>query len=108
MSSTTAERTITELRKLFFTHGLPAQVVTDNGPQFTSQEFEVFLKANGIQHYRSAPYHPATNGEAERYVQTFKQAMRAAENDPGTLPTIAQLQMQLLEYPQLNYFLGEH
>ena len=89
MSSTTAERTITELRKLFATHGLPTEVVTDNGPQFTShnQEFEVFLKANGIQHYRSAPYHPATNGEAERYVQTFKQAMRATKNDPGTLPT---------------------
>ena len=96
MSSTTAERTITELRKLFSTHGLPTQVVTDNGPQFTSQEFEVFLKANGIQHYRSAPYHPATNGEAERYIQTFKQAMRAAKNDPGTLPT--KLMRFLLSY----------
>ena len=96
MSSTTAERTITELRKLFATHGLPTQVVTDNGPQFISQEFEVFLKANGIQHYRSAPYHPATNGEAEHYVQTFKQAMRAAKNDPGTLST--KLMRFLLSY----------
>ena len=85
MSSTSAERTITELKKLFVTHGLPTQVVTDNGAQFTSQEFEDFLKSNGIQHYKSAPYHPATNGEAERYVQTFKQAMRAAQGDPGTL-----------------------
>ena len=58
---------ITELRKLFATHGLPTQVLTDNGPQFTSQELEVFLKGNGIQHYRSVPYYPATNGEAERY-----------------------------------------
>ena len=96
MSSTTAERTITELRKLFATHGLPTQVVTDNGPQFTSQEFEVFLKSNGIQHYKSAPYHPATNGEAERYVQTFKQAMRAAKCDSGTLPT--KLMRFLLSY----------
>ena len=87
MSSTTAERTITELKKLVVTHGLPTQIVTDNGTQFTSQEFEEFLKLNGIQHYRSAPYHPATNGEAERYVQTFKQAMRAAKGDPGTSST---------------------
>ena len=87
MSSTTAERTITELRKLFATHGLPTQVVTDNGTQFTSQEFAEFLKLNSIHHYKSAPYHPATNGEAERYVQTFKQAMRAAKDDPGTLST---------------------
>ena len=96
MSSTTAERTITELRKLFATHGLPTQVVTDNGAQFTSQEFGEFLKLNGIQHYKSAPYHPATNGEAERYVQTFKQAMRAAKGDSGTLST--KLMRFLLSY----------
>ena len=85
-----------ELRKLFATHGLPTQVVTDNGPQFTSQEFEVFLKSNGIQHYKSAPYHPAINSEAERYVQTFKQAMRAVKGDSGTLST--KLMRFLLSY----------
>ena len=94
MSSTTAEITITELRKLFATHGLPTQVITDNGPQFTSQGFEVFLQSNGI--HKSAPYHPATNGEAERYVQTFKQAMRAAKGDSGTLST--KLMRFLLSY----------
>ena len=62
-------------------------MVTDNGTQFTSQEFTEFLKLNGIQHYKSAPYHPTTNGEAERYVQTFKQAMRAAKDAPRTLFT---------------------
>ena len=115
MSSTSAERTITELKKLFVTHGLPTQVVTDNGAQFTSQEFEDFLKSNGIQHYKSAPYHPATNGEAERYVQTFKQAMRAAKGDPGTLSI--KLMRFLFSYQttpiattgvsQPNYFLVE-
>lgn len=87
MSTTTSEKTITELRKLFSSHGLPEQLVTDNGTQFTSREFEVFLKENGIKHIRSAPYHPATNGEAERFVQTFKHAMKAAQGDAGTLPT---------------------
>ena len=87
MSTTTAEKTIGELRKLFAAHGLPEQLVSDNGAQFTSQEFEEFLKANGIKHIRSAPYHPATNGEAERFVQTFKHAMKAAKSDEGTLET---------------------
>ena len=50
MSSTSAERTITELKKLFVTHGLPTQVVIDNGAQLTSQEFEEFRKSNDIQH----------------------------------------------------------
>ena len=56
----------------------------------------MFLKADGIQHYKSAPYHPATNGKAERYVQTFKQTMRAAINGPGILPT--KLMRFLLSY----------
>ena len=34
----TSEKTITELRKLFSTHGIPEQIVSDNGTQFTSSE----------------------------------------------------------------------
>ncbi|KAL9966705.1 hypothetical protein ACROYT_G024821 [Oculina patagonica] len=78
MTTTTASRTIEELRKLFATHGLPEQLVSDNGPQFIADEFEAFMRSNGIKHIKSAPYHPATNGMAERFVQTFKQALRAA------------------------------
>jgi len=43
------------------------------------------MKVNGVKHIKVAPYHPSTNGEAERFVQTFKQAMRAAKNDGGVL-----------------------
>ena len=85
--TTTAKKTIAELRKLFAAHRLPELLVSDNGAQFTSQEFEEFLKANGIKHIRSTPYHPATNGEAERFVQTFKHAMKAAKSDEGTWET---------------------
>ena len=35
---------------------------------------------------RSAPYHPATNGEAERFVQTFKRSLQAGRKDSGTVP----------------------
>ena len=75
MNSTTTEKTITELRKIFSAHGLPEQLVSDISTQFTSEEFGRFLKSNGIKHIRSAPYHPATNGEAEQFVQTFKHAL---------------------------------
>ena len=66
MSSITAESTIRRLREIFARFGLPEHVVTDNGPTFISTEFESFLQRNGIRHSTSAPYHPATNGLAER------------------------------------------
>ena len=77
MSSITAAKTILELRKLFSAYGLPEQLVSDNGPQFVAEEFATYLKLNGIRHIRCSPYHPSSNEVAERYVQTFKQAMKA-------------------------------
>ncbi len=68
MSSTTVSQTISVLQKMFATHGLPEQIVSDNGPQFVSSEFAEFMKQNGVKHVRSAPYHPSTNGLAERFV----------------------------------------
>ena len=68
--------TIAKLRTMFAAHGLPDLVVSDNGTTFTSAEFRSSLSRNGIRHVTSAPYHPASNGLAERYVQTFKNAIR--------------------------------
>lgn len=64
---------------IFATHGLPGLIVSDNGPQFTSQEFQEFLAVNGICHTLSAPYHPTTNGEAERSIRRFKQNMKCRQ-----------------------------
>ena len=50
MSSTTSSHTIDVLRHLFACYGIPDQIVSDNGPQFTSEEFLSFLKSNGIRH----------------------------------------------------------
>ncbi len=86
VKSSTTEKTLEVLRSLFARYGLPRQLVSDNGPQFTSVEFEECMRNNGIRHLRSAPYHPATNGEAERFVQTFKRSLHASKNDDGTVP----------------------
>ena len=85
METTMTERTVEVLRALFARYGLPKCLVSDNGSQFVSKEFAEFLAANGVQHIRSAPYHPATNGAAERFVQTSKQALRAGKNDRGSV-----------------------
>ena len=78
MTSTTAQATVVAVRDVFARFGLPAQVVTDNGPQFVSSEFTLFLQRNGIKHIRVSPYHPASNGAAERLVQSFKRSLSAA------------------------------
>ena len=85
MTSTTTEKTLEALSTLFAAHGLPEQIVSDNGPQFTSAEFETCMKKNGIKHIRSAPGHPSSNGEAERFVQTFKRGLKASKHDGGSL-----------------------
>ena len=64
---------------------LPKQIISDNGRTFTSAEFQNFVKNNGIIHKTSAPWHPATQGLVKRFVQTFKQAMKSALTDGGSL-----------------------
>ena len=85
VTNPTSAATIEHLHSIFATHGLPEMLVSDNGSVFTSSEFEDFTKQNGIRHVRSAPYHPASNGLAERAVQTFKTFMKKETN--GTIDT---------------------
>jgi len=85
MSTTTAESTTNALRSIFSRFGLPEQIVSDNGPPFQSSEYELFLKMNGIQRVLTSPYHQSSNGQAERFVQTFKNFMKAASAAPGNL-----------------------
>ena len=72
MESTTAAVTIVAIRNLFARYGLPEELVSDNGPQFISHEFKNFLKENCVKQTLCPPYHPASNGLAEKHVQTFK------------------------------------
>ena len=80
-SSTSTSGTIKVLLSLFARHGLPDKLVSDNGPQFTSDEFKEFMLNCGILHIKTAPYHHQTNGEAERFVQTFENFVKRADHD---------------------------
>ena len=84
VSSPTTQNAIHSLRKVFASHGLPEVLVSDNGPAFTSKEFQTFVQRNGFRHIKSAPYHPATNGLAERAVQTVKSALKKVTGDMET------------------------
>ena len=76
MSTTTAAATIEQLRVMFARWGIPETIVSDNGPQFVAQEFKQFCKLNGVKQVLVAPYHPSSNGLAERAVKTIKEGIR--------------------------------
>ena len=94
MKSITSTAKIEKLREMFATHGLPATLVSDNGSNFTSSEFQEFMKKNGIKHIKVAPYHPASNGLAERAVRIFKEGYEKMED--GSVQT--KLSRFLLSY----------
>ena len=74
--NTTTTCTIRELRKVFSVLGLPSILVSDNGPQFVSEEFSQFMMKNGIWHKRVPPYHSTSNSMAERMVQELKRSLK--------------------------------
>ena len=87
VSSTSSTVTISCLQSIFATHGIPEVLVSDNGTSFTSAEFAEFTKRNGIRHITTAPYHPSSNGLAERAVQTFKAGMKKSTTPTSDVPT---------------------
>ncbi|XP_031338181.1 uncharacterized protein K02A2.6-like [Photinus pyralis] len=93
--STSSKATVSVLRQIFSTHGLPKVIVSDNATSFTSTEFTEFLSKNGIRHARIAPYHPSSNGQAERMVQEVKRNLsKMGEGD--------------WEIKLARYLLGQH
>ena len=76
MNTASAQTTVQQLRTLFARFGIPESIVSDNGFQFIASEFQQFCQQNGIQHIKVAPYHPSSNGLAERTVQVFKRSFK--------------------------------
>jgi putative transposase len=48
------------------------KLLSDNGSGYVSRAFNDYLRLLGIDHIRSAPFHPQTNGKIERYQQSLK------------------------------------
>ena len=69
---------IKKLKDMFSVHGIPKELFSDGGPQFTSSMFMRFRKEWDFKHTRSSPHYPQSNGQVERTVQTVKRALRKA------------------------------
>lgn len=80
----TAQTLCHGLDGIFTYLGLPQMIVSDNGRQFTSHQFQEYCVSKGIKHVTATPYHPKTNGLAERFVRTFKSRMKASKSSSST------------------------
>ena len=71
-NSTSTTNVLRQLKRWKTDYGAPVKLVTDNGPQFRSAEFQHFCKEWYITHVTSSPYNPQSNGIAEAAVKSIK------------------------------------
>ena len=81
LNRATATEVINHLKSIFARHGIPETLISDNGPQYASQEFKEFAREYEFRHTTSSPYFPQGNGEAERAVGTVKNLLKKS-GDP--------------------------
>ena len=90
LPDTSSATVIKKLKNHFARYGSPTQVISDNGPQYTSDAFADFAKAWDFEHLCSSPGNSQANGKAESAVKTAKRILTKT-NKAGTDPYIALL-----------------
>jgi len=80
-SSTTSKVVTSKLEQHFARHGIPNKVVSNNGPQFNSDEFRRFAHEREFDHVTSSLGHTQSNGLAKSAVKTVKRLIRKARDD---------------------------
>lgn len=68
------------LKNVIKHHGLPMDIVSDRGPQFTSRFWSALCDKMGVERKLSTAAHPQTDGQTERMNQTLAQYLRAFVN----------------------------
>jgi len=63
--------------------GIPSEISSDRGAQFTSKLWEMMAQQLGMKHNRTTAYHPQANGLVERFHRHLKSALRARLTGPG-------------------------
>lgn len=86
-SNSGARGLITCLREWFRTFGVPEELSSDGGPEFTADATRGFLLNWGVRQRISSAYHPKSNGRAEVAVKTAKRLMRSNVSPSGSLDT---------------------
>lgn len=75
---TSASNAVLLIKEIIKNHGVPNEILTDNGSEFLSREFDDYLQQNNIKHSKTSPYHPQTNGLVERFHGTLMNSLKKA------------------------------
>ncbi|XP_062542050.1 uncharacterized protein K02A2.6-like [Armigeres subalbatus] len=81
LSNTSSRAVVEQLKEWFAVHGVPRVLESDNGPQYSSEEFKKFASEWCFDHCTSSPMFPRANGLAERFVQTAKGILKKCGED---------------------------
>ncbi len=81
MKSIDAEKVAEQLVALFARVGIPREILTDQGSNFTSRLLTEMYRMLHVHPIRTTPYHPQTDGLVERFNKTLKSLLRKAASD---------------------------
>ena len=81
LKQTTSRSVIKSMKQMFSRYGTPDILVTDNGPQYASEEFARFATEWQSEHVTSSPGCPRSNGRAENAVKTVKRLFTKCRED---------------------------
>uniref|UniRef100_A0A3Q2EKA6 Integrase catalytic domain-containing protein n=1 Tax=Cyprinodon variegatus TaxID=28743 RepID=A0A3Q2EKA6_CYPVA len=70
---------IKHMKSIFARHGIPQVVYSDNGPSYSSKEFQDFAQEYDFRHVTSSPLYAQSNGKAEKGVHIVKQLLKKAQ-----------------------------
>uniref|UniRef100_A0A3P9M6S3 Gypsy retrotransposon integrase-like protein 1 n=1 Tax=Oryzias latipes TaxID=8090 RepID=A0A3P9M6S3_ORYLA len=79
-----ARQIVNCLIQLFSRVGIPCEIITDQGTNFTSNLLKDVYRLLGIRGVKTSPYHPQTDGLVERFNKTLKSMLRKFVNDTGS------------------------
>ena len=83
-------------REMFRCFGVPLELASDGGPEYSSREFNDFLQRWGVRHRVSSAYHASSNGRAEVAVKATKRALRDNTDADGSVDNDAVTRALLL------------
>ena len=81
MKTTTTTAVVSRLKRIFARNGYPEVFTSDNGPPFNAEDFDNYLKQNGIRHRKITLYWAQANAEVERFMRTLGKAARTGHTE---------------------------